>query len=144
MALAFQTDSTRIITFALDSDPGPIDGSGVRENHHNVSHHGGVPETLDKVTKIDRWHVAQLAYFLDKLRATPDVGGTTLLDNSIILHGSGMGDGNVHDHELRAHREHGRQRHGGEESEPGCVHLGDERAAHGDRGVRLVVHQLER
>jgi Protein of unknown function (DUF1552) len=120
MALAFQTDSTRIITFALDSDPGPIEGSGVRENHHNVSHHGGVPETLEKVTRIDRWHVTQLVYFLDRLKATPDVGGTTLLDNALVLFGSGMGDGNVHDHKnlpillagggarlkQRAHRRH--------------------------------------
>jgi hypothetical protein len=98
MALAFQTDSTRIVTFALDSDPGPIDGSGVRENHHNVSHHGGVSETLEKVTKIDYWHVTQFAHFLDKLEATPDVNGTTLLDNALVLYGSGMGDGNVHDH----------------------------------------------
>ncbi|MEX1098419.1 MAG: DUF1552 domain-containing protein [Planctomycetales bacterium] len=98
MVLAFQTDSTRIITYAVGNDSGPIEGSGVREGHHGVSHHGGIPETLEKVSLIDRWHVAQLAYFLDKLKATPDLGGTTLFDNSLVLFGSGMGDGNVHDH----------------------------------------------
>jgi hypothetical protein len=95
MVLAMQTDSTRILTYALCDAGSPIPESGVKGSHHGVSHHNNEPEKLKNVTKIDQFHVKQLAYFLDKLKSTPD-GDGNLLDHSMILYGSGMSDGSRH------------------------------------------------
>jgi hypothetical protein len=69
----------------------------VPDPHHGISHHQGNPETLMKVAKVDAYHVQMVAYFLDKLRATPD-GDGNLLDHSMILYGAGFSDGNQHLH----------------------------------------------
>jgi hypothetical protein len=95
MVLAMQTDSTRIMTYALCDSGSPIPESGVKGSHHGVSHHGNDPEKLKKVTMIDSFHVKQLAYFLEKLRSTPD-GDGNLLDHSMVLYGSGLSDGSRH------------------------------------------------
>jgi hypothetical protein len=70
----------------------------VADGHHPVSHNNNVPEQVAKKAKIDTYHLNLLAGFLEKLRSTPD-GDGSLLDHAIILYGSGMSNGNVHDHE---------------------------------------------
>jgi hypothetical protein len=69
----------------------------VPDPHHPLSHHQGDAEKIVKVEKVNRFHVETFAYYLDKLRSTPD-GEGTLLDNTMIIYGSGMGDGNTHSH----------------------------------------------
>jgi hypothetical protein len=71
--------------------------SGVKTPFHSASHHGEVPSKIADFAKINRYHVSLLPYFLEKLRNTPD-GDGTLLDHSLILYGSPMGDGSVHNH----------------------------------------------
>ena len=66
MTLAFQTNSTRIITYSICDAGAPIPESGVTESHHGLSHHGNKEDVLKKLTKIDQFHVKQLAYFLKK------------------------------------------------------------------------------
>ncbi len=97
--LAFQSDITRITTlmFAGERSGRSYPQVGVPDAHHSVSHHDNNPEKLAKVAKIDAFHVQQVAYFLGKLRDTQD-GEGTLLDNSMLLYGAGISNGNVHDH----------------------------------------------
>ncbi len=95
MVLAMQTDSTRILTYALCDAGAPIPESGVNEGHHGLSHHGEDEGKKAKLTKIDQFHVSQLAYFLKKLKETPD-GDGNLLEHSMVLYGSGMGNGSQH------------------------------------------------
>lgn len=96
MALAMQTDSTRILTYALCDSGAVIPEAGVSEGHHGLSHHGENADKKKKLTKIDQFHVRQLAYFLEKLQNTPDGNGQNLLHNSMVLYGSGMGNGSKH------------------------------------------------
>ncbi len=100
LALAFQGDLTRVATFVVANE-----GSnraypfiGVPDGHHDLSHHGGNPEKQKKISEINRFHTTQFAYFLDKLSKIPEADGT-LLDNSMIVYGSGIGDGNAHNHD---------------------------------------------
>jgi len=99
IALALQTDSTRTVTFML----GRAGSSrsyrflGVPEGHHYLSHHGGNPAKLAKIKKINRFHVEQFARFLTRLAKIED-GDSNLLHRSMIVYGSGIGDGNRHDH----------------------------------------------
>ena len=65
--------------------------------HHPLSHHRNRPETIEKLTKVNTYHMTVFAYFLEKLRATPD-GDGSLLDHSLIVYGIGMSDGNMHNH----------------------------------------------
>ena len=97
--LAFQSDITRITTlmFAGERSGRSYPQAGVPDSHHSVSHHDNTPEKLAKVARIDTFHVQQLAYFLGKLHDTPD-GDGTLLDNSMLMYGAGISNGNVHDH----------------------------------------------
>jgi hypothetical protein len=100
MVLAFQTDRTRIASFML-ADAGSNRSYrhiNVADGHHDLSHHGGKAEKHAKIREINRFHVAQLAYFLQKLKSTPDAGGN-LLDNSMICYGSAISDGNRHNNE---------------------------------------------
>lgn len=100
MVLAFQTDSTRIATCML-ADAGSNRSYrhiNVANGHHELSHHRGDPEKLAKIRDINRFHVTQLSYFLQRLKATPD-GEGNLLDNSMICYGSGISDGNRHNNE---------------------------------------------
>jgi hypothetical protein len=99
MAVAFQTDSTRIASFMLGRE-----GSnrtyreiGVPDPHHGISHHRNNEELIEKLAKINRFHMEQFAYFIDKLSRMQD-GDGTLLDHSMILYGSGLSDGNRHTH----------------------------------------------
>ncbi len=100
MVLAFQTDSTRVATlmFANAGDNKNYRKIGVADGHHDLSHHREDPEKLEKITKINRFHVQQLAYLLGKMRSIRE-GDKTLLDNSMICYGSGLSDGNRHNHD---------------------------------------------
>ncbi len=97
--LALQADITRVITFqmAREVSTRTYPQIGVPEAHHPTSHHSNNPEKLAKLAKINAYHVSLFAYFLDKLKSTRD-GDGTLLDNSMYLLGSGMGNPDVHDH----------------------------------------------
>lgn len=97
--LAFRGDITRIVTFQLarEASTRTYPEIGVSEPHHPLTHHGHNEEKLAKVAKINAFHVSLFAEFLEKLAATPE-GNGTLLDHSLYLYGSGMGDGDAHDH----------------------------------------------
>lgn len=97
--LALQADMTRVITFQLarEASTRVYPEAGVTEPHHPVSHHQGDPDKIAKLAKINAYHVSLFAYFLGKLKATPD-GDGSLLDHCIYLCGSGMGNPDVHDH----------------------------------------------
>jgi hypothetical protein len=71
----------------------------VPEGHHELSHHGSDPKKLEKIRKINTFHAEQLAYVLGKMAAVKEANGTTLLDNTMLLYGSGNGDGNRHNHD---------------------------------------------
>jgi hypothetical protein len=99
LGLAFQTDTTRVATFMLD-----FDGSNrsypfidVPEGHHDLSHHEGRVERKEKIAKINRFHMEQFAYFLEQLRSMRE-GEGSVLDNCMIVYGSGIADGNSHNH----------------------------------------------
>ena len=98
-ALALQGDVTRVISFQLarESSNRTYNEIGVPDPHHATSHHGGDPEKIAKIAKINQYHVSLFAEFLERLQATPD-GDGTLLDHTLYLYGSGMGNPNVHDH----------------------------------------------
>lgn len=100
MALAFQTDSTRIATFLLANEGSnrPFPEIAIAEGHHSLTHHMNKQDMIDKVAQIDLWYVKQLARFLEKMDQTVDVDGKSLLHNSMILYGSGNADGNRHTH----------------------------------------------
>jgi hypothetical protein len=98
--LAFETDSTRIATFMIAGDGNNREFSeiGVNDGHHNLSHHGNKEDWIEKVKLIDYFYVTQLAYFLEKMEATQDVDGNSLLHNSQIVYGCANSDGNRHSH----------------------------------------------
>ena len=97
--LALQGDVTRVITFQLarETSTRSYPEIGISEGHHPLTHNNGNLEMLAKVAKINAFHVSLFAYFLDKLKATPD-GDGSLLDHSLYLYGSGMSNGDKHDH----------------------------------------------
>ena len=97
--LAMQADVTRVITFQLarETSSRTYPEIGVPDPHHPLSHHGNDPEKIAKIAKINRFHVSLFAEFLSKLKATKE-GNGSLLDHSLIMYGSGMGNPNVHDH----------------------------------------------
>lgn len=100
MVLAFQTDQTRIATcmFGRAGSNRSYRMIDVPDGHHDLSHHGNNPDKLEKIRKINLFHVQQLAYFLERLKAIPE-GEGTLLDQSMIVYGSGLSDGNRHNNE---------------------------------------------
>jgi hypothetical protein len=97
--LAFQGDVTRVSTFQLarETSNRTYPEIGVSDPHHPLTHHAGDEEKIAKMAKINAFHVSLFAYFLEKLKATRE-GNGTLLDHSLLLYGSGMGNPNVHDH----------------------------------------------
>ncbi len=100
LVLALQTDTTRVSTFVVahDGSNRPYPFIGVTEGHHDLSHHGNDEAKKEKIAKINRFHATQFAYFLDKLKSVKE-GQGTLLDNSMIVYGSGLADGNAHAHD---------------------------------------------
>jgi hypothetical protein len=98
-ALAFSSDTTRVITFMLAREGGlqTYPEAGVPEAHHSCTHHRDQPDLIEKVAKINEFHVQQFSYFLDQLKAAPD-GDGRLLDHTAVVYGASIGDPNVHDH----------------------------------------------
>jgi hypothetical protein len=101
IALAWRADITRVATFMKGVEASSIGYAqiGVPESHHIVSHHGGVPEAIRKYAKINAYHLSLFAEFVQKLKSTPD-GDGTLLDRSLVMYGSGMGNGDKHDQNM--------------------------------------------
>ncbi|HAB16168.1 MAG TPA: DUF1552 domain-containing protein [Verrucomicrobiota bacterium] len=97
--LALQGDVTRVITFQLarETSNRTYPEIGVPDPHHPLSHHGNDPDKIARMAKINQFHVSLFAEFVGKLKATPE-GNGTLLDHSLYLYGSGIGNPNVHDH----------------------------------------------
>ena len=101
MVLAFQADLTRVSTFMIANDGSnrSYKSIGVSDGHHDMSHHGKDEQKLAAKLKIDTYHVEQLAYILNKMQSIKEVDGHTLLDNSMIVYGAGIGDGDRHNHD---------------------------------------------
>jgi hypothetical protein len=97
--LAMQADVTRVITFQLarETSNRTYPEIGVPDPHHPLTHHGNDADKIAKMAKINAFHVSLFAYYLEKLKATPD-GDGNLLDHALVLYGSGMGNPNIHDH----------------------------------------------
>ena len=101
LALAFQADLTRIATFVFANDGSNRsyrDDLAIGEGHHDLSHHAGNKDKLAKVQKINAFHIGQLAYLLERLKAMKE-GDGTLLDQCMIVYGGGISDGNRHNHD---------------------------------------------
>jgi hypothetical protein len=98
-AIAFASDITRVFSFKMGRDGSSrvYPGAGVTGGFHPMSHHGGVESRVLQFEKINRYHVSLIPYFLDKLKNTPD-GEGSLLDHSLVIYGSPMGDSNMHNH----------------------------------------------
>ncbi|MBZ5675509.1 MAG: DUF1552 domain-containing protein [Acidobacteriia bacterium] len=98
--LAFRAEITRVATlmYARDTSGAVYPQSGIRDGFHVASHHSNNRANMDKFALINKYHVEMLAYFLDKLKSTPD-GDGNLLDHSMVLYGSSMSNGNQHDHD---------------------------------------------
>jgi hypothetical protein len=98
-AVAFASDITRVFAFKMgrDGSSRAYPESGVTNGFHPASHHQDREDRIREFEKINRYHIAQLPYFLDKLKKTPD-GDGNLLDNTLLIYGSPMGNSNVHNH----------------------------------------------
>lgn len=98
MVLAFQTDVTRVATFSLGGEGQAIaiPEIGITESRHQLSHHGGDPGYMEKLTNYDAFAIEQFSYFLDRLAETKDLGGKPLLGSTMALFGSGMTYGHSH------------------------------------------------
>ncbi|NDH95031.1 MAG: DUF1552 domain-containing protein, partial [Planctomycetia bacterium] len=101
LALAFQTDSTRVATFLLahDGSNRSFPEIGVGDGHHALSHHRDDQEKIEKIGKIDRFYAEQFAYLLGRLDAMTQPDGRSLLDHSMIVYAGGLSDGNRHRHD---------------------------------------------
>jgi hypothetical protein len=101
LAVAYEADLTRVFTFMLGRELSQrtYPNIGVTEPHHSISHHGNRPPAIEGHAKVNTYHLTLFARFVERLRATPD-GDGSLLDHSLILYGSGMGNGNVHSADL--------------------------------------------
>jgi hypothetical protein len=99
--LAFLTDNTRVASFIFKGDGNNSDFAeiGINEGHHFCTHHHNDPDLIAKTCVIDKFYASQLAYFLEKMEATKDVDGNSLLHNSMIMYGGGIADGNRHTHD---------------------------------------------
>jgi hypothetical protein len=99
LTVAFQADLSRVFTFLVtrEGSSRPYREIGIADGHHPLTHHRNDPGMLEKVAQINTYHVAQFARWIEKLKATPE-GDATLLDNSMIVYGAGLSDGNRHTH----------------------------------------------
>ncbi len=97
--LAFQADLTRVITFMMSREVSPrtYPELGIPDPHHGLSHHQNNPGQMEKLARLNRHHIEQLAYFMDRLESTPD-GDASLLDHLTLMYGCGISDGNQHLH----------------------------------------------
>jgi hypothetical protein len=101
LVIAFQTDLTRVATlpFANEGSNRPYKLIEVAEGHHDLSHHGRDAKKLEKIAKINKFHTEQFAYLLGRMKAVKEPNGTTLLDNVMVMYGSGNADGDRHNHD---------------------------------------------
>ena len=100
MVMGFQTDATRVATvlFSIEQSPRAYGAEiGLPEGHHGLTHHSGDKEKIEKVTRINCYHIQSLVYVLERMKSIKE-GDGTLLDHSMIAYGSGISDGNMHDH----------------------------------------------
>jgi hypothetical protein len=99
MALAFQSNITRVVTFMVSREVSnrTYPQVGVADGHHAISHHQNRAEKMEKNVKIQTFNVAMFGEFLDKLKSMPD-GDGSILDNTVLLYGSNMSNSNAHDH----------------------------------------------
>ena len=97
--LAYQADITRVVTFIIGRELSSrtFPAIGINATHHSISHHQNKAEKKEQVSKINTYHIQQLTHFLGKLQSTPD-GDGSLLDHTMLVYGSGLSDGNRHDH----------------------------------------------
>ena len=97
--LAYQADLTRVITFMMSREVSPrtYPELGIPDPHHGLSHHQNNPRQIEKLARLNRYHIEQIAYFMERLASTPD-GDGTLLDHVTMLYGSGISDSNQHLH----------------------------------------------
>jgi hypothetical protein len=97
MAVAYETDLTRVFTFMMNREASQLvfPNLGINEPWHHISHHGNDPEKLASLVKINTWQIGLFGEFLERLKNTPD-GDGSLLDHSVLLWGSGMSDSNSH------------------------------------------------
>jgi hypothetical protein len=100
VTVAFQADLTRVLTFLItrEGTSRAYRELGIPDGHHPLTHHQGKPELMEKVRQINEYHTAQLAAWLTKLKSIKE-GDSNLLDNSMIVYGAGLSDGNRHTHE---------------------------------------------
>jgi len=100
MAIALQADQTRIVTFLMtrEGSSRPYRELGIPDGHHPLTHHRNQAELMEKVRMINAYHVQQFASFIEKLKSTKE-GDGNMLDNSMIVYGAGLSDGNAHTHE---------------------------------------------
>ncbi len=101
MAVAFQTDSTRVVSYCVapEGSNRPFPVLGIAEGHHFLTHHAGNQDKILKVAKIERWYMERFARFLNKLDTMQDADGKSVLNNSMIVYGCAIGDGNRHNHD---------------------------------------------
>ena len=101
MALAFQTDSTRIVSYCVapEGSNRPFPDLGIAEGHHFLTHHSGNKEKILKVAKIERWYMERFARFIRNLDSKKDADGKSVLENSMLVYGCAVGDGNRHNHD---------------------------------------------
>jgi hypothetical protein len=100
MHLAYLTDMTQVVTVMMGHEGGnrTFVEMGFKEGHHSLSHHRGLQDSIETLKQIDHYQNELIAYFLEKMQSTKEVDGSTLLDNSMIVAGSPMSDGNTHVH----------------------------------------------
>jgi hypothetical protein len=100
LTLAMQTDLTRIATFMMGREGSniPYREIGISDGHHALTHNGNKPDMMEKLRQINTFHIELLTHFLTKMDNIRDVDGNTLLDNSMVVYGSGLSDGNLHTH----------------------------------------------
>jgi hypothetical protein len=100
VAIAFQADLTRIVTFLVtrEGTSRAYRELGIPDGHHPLTHHRNQPDLMEKVRKINEYHVQQFAGFVEKMKNSKE-GDRSLLDNSMIVYGAGLSDGNAHLHE---------------------------------------------
>ena len=101
LVLAFRTDTTRVVTlpFANDGSNRAYPTLGVSEGHHELSHHQRNADKQAKIKRINTFHIEQLAYLVGKMQAVKEDNGSTLLDNTMLVYGSGISDGDRHNHD---------------------------------------------
>lgn len=101
IVLAFGCDLTRVVTFMAENGGSgrSFDFIGIPESHHDLSHHQGDATKIEKLAQIDTWEIGEFAYLLERLAATPDADGNSMLHNSLCMFSSEIADGNAHNHD---------------------------------------------